>query len=55
MITSRSKSDRIQADHHWLALWLLLAGAVFLGVIGHESTSAGLLIGGGFVWLALVE
>lgn len=42
-------------DHHWLALWLLLAGAALVGFVGHDTTAGGILIGAGFVWLALVE
>lgn len=43
------------ADHHWLALWLILAGGAWVGSIGGESTFAGVLLGAGFVWLVLVN
>jgi hypothetical protein len=42
-------------DHHWFALWLLLAGGILATCIGHESTFAGILIGAGCVWLWLVD
>jgi hypothetical protein len=42
-------------DHHWLALWVLLAGGILLSLTEYESTFAGVLMGAGFVWLMLVE
>lgn len=41
-------------DHHWLALWLTLAGGAFVS-LGPQSTLAGVMLGAGFVWLVLVE
>lgn len=49
------KPARQIQDHHWLALWLLLAGGAWVGSIGGESTFAGVLLGAGWVWLVLVD
>lgn len=46
---------RPTSDHHYLALWLVLVGAGWASLVGHDSTAAGVLIGAGIVWLALVE
>jgi hypothetical protein len=49
------KPPSLIADHHWLALWLLLIGAACLTFLGHDSTFAGMLVGAGFTWLLLVD
>lgn len=47
--------SRPVSDHHWLALWLILGGGAWLGSLGAESTFAGVMVGAGFVWLAMVD
>lgn len=53
------RPERVPADHHWLALWLLIVGGVWLctyaGSIDPGSAFDGILIGAGFVWLMLVD
>lgn len=55
------RPERVPADHHWVALWLLLVGgAVFLadgwlGTGNPANTFVGALMGAGFVWLMLVD
>lgn len=49
------KSARPVSDHHWLALWLLLVGAVWVTSVVPESTLGGVFMGAGFVWLMLVD
>jgi hypothetical protein len=48
-------NDRSMSDHHWLALWLLLAGGIGLSALAEQSTFVGTLYGAGFVWLMLVD
>jgi len=49
------RPERVPADHHWVALWLLLIGAVWVATVIPESTLGGMFMGAGFVWLMLVD
>ena len=48
------KLARPTDDHHWLALWLLLVGAL-LTIFIDMGPLGGFLMGAGFVWLMLVD